>query len=604
MYPGNVFKIIRDKGVALEAAWTFDDKPLKFIVNLDKDDVPAAVRKAALRHRIVKLVKYSGSNPATLKKLFVQYGAAMMSTKVYAKKNSKGQVVRQDCDMWVQRSGYSYRGGHAMTALAYNSKGVLIRNSWGPDWCDKGNVMLPWNQVKMINSFYFWQDAPTTDCVHFEHDTGSKCTKPKKGKCAKFPCQASDGPTCCENYPKTDVCEKDIALGRTISVTSYKLNGKCVKQIDVYEGERVTFDVNFHNAETSCTGCIEQIYAGIKGKSLDCLYNGNPRTNMDVRKKLVFDKLAVGTHTVVGASAWGWSCGARNTGTTIATIRVLAKAQPKPQVCEKDISLGRTISVTSYKVNGQCVKEIDVNYGQKVTIDVNFHNAETSCKGCIEQIYAGISGQKLQCLYNGNPRGHENVRKQLVYPKLAIGTHKVVGASDWGWKCGTKTSGTTIATINVLDPNVCETDISLGRTISVTSYKVNGKCVKEIDVNYGQTVTVDVNFHNAETSCKGCIEQIYGGIQGQKLQCLYNGNPRGHENVRKKLVFNKLAVGTHKVVGASDWGWRCGTKTSGNTIVTINVLPRAEEYVSDAMDENERLRETNTALQKLLNMID
>merc|ERR1712156_751051 len=112
-----------------------------------------------------------------------------------------------------KKPGYKKVGAHGMTAIAYNCEGILIRNSWGATWCDgKGNVLLPWNEVHKVLEFHFWKDAPTTDCVNFESDTGYKCVGPKKASCASFPCEISDALTCCAETrkPELELCPADM----------------------------------------------------------------------------------------------------------------------------------------------------------------------------------------------------------------------------------------------------------------------------------------------------------------------------------------------------------------------------------------------------------
>ncbi|MEU1623862.1 C1 family peptidase [Streptomyces sp. NPDC020096] len=42
-------------------------------------------------------------------------------------------------------SGEQYAGGHEMTIVGYNSKGVRVENSWGTGWGDHGFINLSWD---------------------------------------------------------------------------------------------------------------------------------------------------------------------------------------------------------------------------------------------------------------------------------------------------------------------------------------------------------------------------------------------------------------------------------------------------------------------------
>jgi C1A family cysteine protease len=53
-------------------------------------------------------------------------------------------------------SGEQYVGGHEITIVGYNSKGVRVENSWGTSWGDHGYINLSWNylanQVREANA--------------------------------------------------------------------------------------------------------------------------------------------------------------------------------------------------------------------------------------------------------------------------------------------------------------------------------------------------------------------------------------------------------------------------------------------------------------------
>lgn len=47
--------------------------------------------------------------------------------------------------MWFKEEGQKYSGGHAMLIVGRNSKGYIIRNSWGKTWGDKGHCIFPYD---------------------------------------------------------------------------------------------------------------------------------------------------------------------------------------------------------------------------------------------------------------------------------------------------------------------------------------------------------------------------------------------------------------------------------------------------------------------------
>lgn len=54
------------------------------------------------------------------------------------------------CDFWNKLYGEEFQGGHAISIVGYNEKGIIIRNSWGERFCDDGYVTMPYDE---FNSF-------------------------------------------------------------------------------------------------------------------------------------------------------------------------------------------------------------------------------------------------------------------------------------------------------------------------------------------------------------------------------------------------------------------------------------------------------------------
>jgi C1A family cysteine protease len=47
-------------------------------------------------------------------------------------------------------------GGHAVLAVGYNSKYIIMRNSWGSGWADKGYFYLPYTYFTKGYAYDFW----------------------------------------------------------------------------------------------------------------------------------------------------------------------------------------------------------------------------------------------------------------------------------------------------------------------------------------------------------------------------------------------------------------------------------------------------------------
>lgn len=70
----------------------------------------------------------------TLKKALIVNGPCLISFPVY----------NHTTNLWLQRKEEEKLGCHAMAVVGYNSKGFIIRNSWGEHWDDNGYCLYPY----------------------------------------------------------------------------------------------------------------------------------------------------------------------------------------------------------------------------------------------------------------------------------------------------------------------------------------------------------------------------------------------------------------------------------------------------------------------------
>lgn len=49
---------------------------------------------------------------------------------------------------WRNDNGERFRGGHAISIVGYDADGLIIRNSWGTSFGDKGYTHINWNEFK------------------------------------------------------------------------------------------------------------------------------------------------------------------------------------------------------------------------------------------------------------------------------------------------------------------------------------------------------------------------------------------------------------------------------------------------------------------------
>jgi len=118
-------------------------------------------------------------------------------------------------------------------------------------------------------------------------------------------------------------CRKHIDLGRAMKVESFTVNGLCADVVEALPGQPVLLEANWYNPEQGCTGCIEQMYFGIRDTKLKCIWSKNPSAHQrgTYRNAYTFDK--PGTYEIHGATSFFMRCGTRTRGARIVTVKVL-----------------------------------------------------------------------------------------------------------------------------------------------------------------------------------------------------------------------------------------------------------------------------------------
>jgi len=124
---------------------------------------------------------------------------------------------------------------------------------------------------------------------------------------------------------------------------------------------------------------------------------------------------------------------------------------------------------------------------------------------------------------------------------------------------------------HVINCDVCEQGFGIGHTFGVKRWSINGKCANALTVQHGDSVDVHLEYESWEHGCSGCIEQMYVGIRGESLDCIYNGNPNGHLHDDHTLTLANLAPGTYQIVATATWQYSCVERTDGRWIGTVHV---------------------------------
>lgn len=60
------------------------------------------------------------------------------------------------------------RGGHAVCAIGYNNKGIIIQNSWGEYWGWKGKAIIPWDYSEIYEMWAIIDERKTWNIISLE----------------------------------------------------------------------------------------------------------------------------------------------------------------------------------------------------------------------------------------------------------------------------------------------------------------------------------------------------------------------------------------------------------------------------------------------------
>jgi hypothetical protein len=140
--------------------------------NFDYTDQPTAPEKAHAANW--KLSSYANlpiqpSSSSTLTQQSIETALAagtpvVIGIPVY---NNFFYVGTANAGYYAGPSG-SFAGNHAITALGYNSNGLVIENSWGTGWGNHGYAILSWS---FVNTYVF--DAVAVSALHTGQPTST-----------------------------------------------------------------------------------------------------------------------------------------------------------------------------------------------------------------------------------------------------------------------------------------------------------------------------------------------------------------------------------------------------------------------------------------------
>lgn len=158
MYGRDLMKILTEKGCCREIYFPYG-------TDKDKNDTSTIAKRDALNY---KIKSYALVNTIDgVKKALYKNGPCVILLPTYPDAGNT---------FWKPRNpGDKRKGGHAVTIVGYNKKGLILRNSWGNDWADKGYIIFPYEDFGIQWEIYCTIDEKSSEPDH-----------KLRGSCIKF----------------------------------------------------------------------------------------------------------------------------------------------------------------------------------------------------------------------------------------------------------------------------------------------------------------------------------------------------------------------------------------------------------------------------------
>jgi C1A family cysteine protease len=117
---------------------------------------PSTIAYTDARNYRIKSYQSVPNLEAVKKDLFVTNMPVLMAMKVYT--SFESQEVASSGIVPMPQPNEQLLGGHAVLIVGYDEtkQWLIVRNSWGSGWGDKGYFYLPYSYVTSGNAFDFW----------------------------------------------------------------------------------------------------------------------------------------------------------------------------------------------------------------------------------------------------------------------------------------------------------------------------------------------------------------------------------------------------------------------------------------------------------------
>lgn len=144
---------IRDGMKVLQSIGCAGESTFPYVEETFRNAPSQSAYDTAKFHKIASYHRLNNNTPTQLKESLASDYPVVMGIEIYESFES-AEVARTGVVPMPDKSKEQLLGGHAILAMGYkhigNTEYIICRNSWGPDWGDKGYFYLP---MKFIGYF-------------------------------------------------------------------------------------------------------------------------------------------------------------------------------------------------------------------------------------------------------------------------------------------------------------------------------------------------------------------------------------------------------------------------------------------------------------------
>jgi C1A family cysteine protease len=149
---------IRDGMKVLQKIGCAGESTFPYVESTFRNKPSAEAEATAAYHKIAEYRRLNANNPTQLKESLASGYPVVLGIEIYESFES-ADVAKTGIVPFPDRSKEQFLGGHAVLAMGYTTfngiEYIICRNSWGPDWGDRGYFYLPMQYVgRMISDMW------------------------------------------------------------------------------------------------------------------------------------------------------------------------------------------------------------------------------------------------------------------------------------------------------------------------------------------------------------------------------------------------------------------------------------------------------------------